>query len=70
MILLETTQKYRAESEEQAKEMMQSFRDAAFEKGYTIKKSGYEYKSKKSKGEIVDEGYLVTIVMTFGSFWE
>jgi len=70
MILLETTQKYRAESEDEAKRMMEAFREEAASKGYTIKKSGYEYKNKKSKGEIIDEGYLVTVVQTFGGFWD
>lgn len=70
MTLLETTQKYRAESENEAKEMMEEFRKQAGEKGYTIKKSGYEYKNKKQKGEIVDEAWIVTIIETFAGVWD
>lgn len=67
---LEVTEKYRADSEEEAKDFLEEERIDAASKGYTLKKSGYEYKVKKAKGEITDEGYLVTIVKTFGTFWD
>lgn len=70
MRLLETKQVYRAETEDEAKQMMEAFRAEAVEKGYLLKKSGYEYKSKKSKGEVIDEAYVVTIVQEHGGIWE
>lgn len=70
MRLLETKQVYRAETEDEAKQMMEAFRTEAVEKGYLLKKSGYEYKSKKSKGEVIDEAYVVTIVQEHGGIWE
>ena len=70
MYLLETTEKFRAESEEEAKEMMEKFRKESGEKGYTIKKSGYEYKTKKAKGEIVDQAWVVSIVKVHADIWE
>ena len=45
-MLLETTSKYRAESEVQAKDMIESYRAQAEKEGYIIKKAGYEYKNK------------------------
>lgn len=69
MISLETTEKFRAESEDEAKEMMEKFRKESAEKGYIIKKSGYEYKTKKAKGEVVDEAWVVSITKVFASIW-
>lgn len=69
-MLLETTSKYRADSEIQAKDMIESFRADAEKSGYTIKKAGYEYKNKKAKGEIVAEAWVVTITQVFGGLWE
>ena len=34
-----------------------------------VKKASYERKEKKSKGEVIGEGYLVTITVTHADFW-
>lgn len=69
-MLLETTMKHRAESESSAKDMIEAFRAQAKEEGYIIKKAGYEYKTKKSKGEIIAECWVVTVTQVFGDVWE
>lgn len=69
-MLLETTSKYRADSENQAKEMIEKFRNEAGEKGYIVKKAGFEYKTKKAKGEIIAEAWVVSITQVFGDIWE
>ena len=69
-MILETTTKYRADTEISAKDMIEAFRKEAQEKGYTIKKAGYEYKTKKAKGEIIAEAWVVTIIQVFGDLWE
>ena len=70
MRVLEITDKYRCESEIEAKELMEEFRAKAAQEGYCVIKSGYTYKSKKAKGEIVDEAWIVTITKNYGSIWE
>lgn len=45
-------------------------REAAQPGGFVLKKAGYEYRTKKVKGEIVDEAWVVTIVKTFNGIWE
>lgn len=60
-MLLETTQKYSVGTEIQAKDMIEAFRAEAEEKGYTVKKAGYEYKVKRAKGEIIDERWVVSV---------
>lgn len=69
-MLIETTSKYRASSEVAAKDMIESFRAQAKEKGYVVKKAGYEYKTKKAKGEIIAECWVVSITQVFGDIWE
>lgn len=69
-MLLETVSKYRADSENQAKEMIEKFREEASAKGYIVKKAGFEYKTKKSKGEIIAEAWIVSITQVFGDIWE
>jgi hypothetical protein len=68
-MLLETTQKYAVNSESAAKDLIETYRAQANEKGYTIKKAGYEYKTKKAKGEIIGEKWVVTVVQIFADLW-
>ena len=68
-MLLETTIKLKVNSEDLAKSTIEAYRQDAVEKGYTIKKAGYEYKTKKAKGEIIDEKWVVTITQIFGELW-
>lgn len=70
MRLLKETLELRADSEESAKECIEQYREEAKEKGYTITAAGYTYKSKKAKGEIIDEAYICKIVMQFSEVWE
>lgn len=70
MELLKVTQEYRVDTEEEAKEALESFRCQADEKGYTLKSAGYTLKEKKSKGEVIDRGYLVKVSEEHGTFWE
>lgn len=69
-MLLETTSKYRANSEIEAKDMIEEFRANAEKNGYVVKKAGYEYKTKKAKGEIIGEAWIVSVTQVFGSLWE
>lgn len=70
MKILKQTEEYRADTEEQAKEIMETFRADAREKGYTLGASGYTYKTKKAKGEIIDEAWVVKIVKVIGGVWD
>lgn len=57
--LIKETKTWRADSEEEALEMIEDEKKNA--DGYVINKSGYTMKVKKSKGEIVDVAYITTI---------
>ena len=68
--LLKQTDEIRANSEEEAKTIMEAFRKEAEEKGYIIGASGYTYKTKKAKGEIIDEAWVVKIVKQLKGVWD
>lgn len=70
MRLLKETIELRADSEAEAKQIIEEYRGQANEKGYVIGAAGYTYKTKKSKGEIIDEAWICKIVMQFGEIWE
>ena len=68
--LLKQTDEIKANSEDEAKAIMEDFRQKAKEKGYTISASGYTYKTKKAKGEIIDEAWVVKIVKQISGVWD
>lgn len=70
MRLLKETIELRADTEIEAKEIIENYRKNAAEEGYTIGAAGYTYKTKKSKGEIVDEAWVCKIVQNFSGVWE
>ena len=69
-MLLVTTLKYRVDTEIQAKDIIEEYRNQAQQKGYVIKKASYERKDKKAKGEIIATVFVVTITQVFASLWE
>ena len=70
MRLLKKTEEYRVDSEIEAKEAMEKVRSEATANDYSAGACGYTYKEKKSKGEIIDEGYLVKCVKIYGGFFD
>lgn len=64
-ILTKQTDTFRVDTEEEAVEMIQDAKDNQSKGGYTVTKSGYVLKTKKSKGEIVDSWTIVTIEKTY-----
>lgn len=70
MRVLKITEEYRVENEEEAKTVMEKFRQSAAENGYSIGKMGYTHKTKKAKGEIIDEGELLAVTKVYDGFWD
>lgn len=64
-MLLKQTDVYRVDGEEEAINMIQDCKDGQNSNGYTLTKSGYVFKTKKAKGEIIDAWYVVTTEKTF-----
>ena len=70
MRLIEQKEKYVVDSEEDAIEVIQRYKKDAEEKGYILGKSGYDYKTKKAKGEIIGEVWVVTVKKVLGGIWD
>lgn len=63
--LLKTTDVWLVESEEEAMTMIEEAKEKQATEGYTVTKSGYTAKPKKSKGVVEYIEYKVTIEKTF-----
>ena len=70
MRLIEKTEKYVVDSEQRAIELIQSSKKASEEQGYILGASGYTYKTKKAKGEIIGEAWVVSIKKILGGVWD
>ena len=64
-LLMKTTDVFRVDTEEEAMTMIEEAKEKQAEGGFSVSKSGYVLKTKKSKGEIVDSWYICTIERTF-----
>ena len=60
--LITTTEIYRVDDEIEVQNLIE---EAKHDPMYTLIKYNREYKEKKSKGEVVDEWYKVTLVKSF-----
>lgn len=64
-VLMRRTEIWRADDETEAQEIIQE----AIENGGELTKKTVEVKTKKSKGQIVDENLRVTVQVDFAGQW-
>lgn len=64
-ILLKITEQYKVSNEEEAVQAIEKEKNEAITGGYTLTKSSYALKTKKSKGEIIDSWAVVTLEKTY-----
>ena len=67
---LKVTEEYRAYSEEEAIQAINGARALQEEGGYTLGANGYKYRTKKAKGEIIAEAWIVSITKIFDEIWD
>lgn len=70
MRLLKETKEFKAETEAEAKAIVEKFQADGLEKGFSVIKWSADYKTKKSKGEIIADGWLLKITIGISDFWE
>ena len=70
MKTLTVTTQARAYSQEEAKEYIDNFRSKAGEDGYLAGAASFTYKTKKKKGDIISDGYLVKVTKIYNDFWD
>lgn len=68
MKTIKTTEETRAYSEEEAQDYINKVKAEA--KTYQIGAAGYTYKAKKSKGEVIDEAWIVKITKIYNEVWD
>lgn len=68
--ILDITEQYRVDTEEEVKEFIEEIKEKGKEEGYIVKSYSSSLKEKKSKGEVVDFGYLVKVTKSINGFWE
>lgn len=67
---LKITEEFKAYTEEEAIQALNDLRANQNKEGYTLGANGYKYKTKKAKGEIVAEAWIVTATKIYGEVWE
>lgn len=70
MRLIEKTEKYVVDTEEEAIKLIQASKKDAEENGYILGANGYTYKTKKAKGEIIGEVWVTSIKKVLGGVWD
>lgn len=70
MRLIERTEKYVVDSEEEAIKLIQNSKEDAEKNGCVLGASGYTYKTKKAKGEIIGEVWVTSIKKVLGGVWD
>lgn len=66
-ILLNNTETYRVDTEEEAKALIEEIKENASD--YIVDSYSSVRKEKKKKGEIIAEGYQVKITKKYSDFW-
>lgn len=67
---LKVTEEYRAYTEEEAIQTITQARALQEQGGYTLGANGYKYKTKKSKGQIIGEAWVVTLTKIYDEVWD
>ena len=67
---LKVVEEFKAYTEEEAARALEALRANQEKDNYTLGASGYKYKTKKSKGEIIAEAWIVTATKIDGEVWE
>ena len=70
MKILKQTDEFVLDTEEEAIALIEKARQAANSEGYVLGANGYTYKTKKAKGEIIDEAWVVKVTKILGGVWD
>lgn len=65
--MLKVVESYRADSEDEVNDLIES---AKADSSFDLAKYSSEYKEKKSKGDVVDSGFIVTLTKVYSQMWE
>lgn len=69
MLKLETTEKWRVETQEEAEQFIKTAREAGSKEGYDLTKASYTHKEKTAKGEVIDACEIVLLTKVYNTVW-
>lgn len=67
---LKVTEEFRAYSEQEAIDAIENARVHQKDGNYVLGANGYKYKTKKSKGQIIGEAWVVSVTKIFDEVWD
>lgn len=67
---IDEVKSYRFDTEEEAENFIIEEKENALNEGYTLNSYTTTHKEKKSKGEVIDEAFLVKIKRIYNNFWD
>lgn len=69
MLKLKEKLTFRCESEEEAKALIESFKQKGGPEGFNVNKVSYQYKEKRKKGEVIDACWVTEIENIYAGVW-
>ena len=67
---LKVTEEFRAYSEQEAIDAIENAREHQKEGNYVLGAKWYKYKTKKLRGEIIGEAWVVSVTKIFDEVWD
>ena len=68
--MLKETIEAKAYDEDSAQAFVYTMKEQGKEKGYEVTGYSITRKEKKSKGEVIAEGFLCKVTLTYNGFWD
>ena len=65
--MLKVVETYRADSEDEVNDLIEN---AKADSSFDLAKYSSEYKEKKSKGDVVDSGWVTSLTKVYSQMWE
>ncbi len=65
--MLKVVETYRADSEDEVNDLIEN---AKADSSFDLAKYSSEYKEKKSKGDVVDSGWVTQLTKVYSQMWE
>lgn len=65
--MLKVVETYRADSEDEVNDLIEN---AKTDSSFDLAKYSSEYKEKKSKGDVVDSGWVTQLTKVYSQMWE
>lgn len=69
MLRLKEKLTFRCEIEDEAKALIEHYKQDGHTNGYEVNKVSYQYKEKKAKGDVIDSCWQVDLELIYTTIW-